>query len=119
MENIVRKAVEGGWNPRPEKKAGIKLDSIFPSEFDGEVAFLSSTFKESGKNNGRHFALYLTQIVCDPLFWQALGNSVNRTEWVMQERWVNYALNFHTKNLTEGWEKAVEYLQSIIVKEEK
>ncbi len=85
------------------------------------------------------FNMYET--VCDPFFWQALsqscgwkttgkhqftGNNLrcNRcgapTDWDDDcieneiDSWKINALRFHEINLTEGWNKAIEYLESII-----
>lgn len=90
MENIVRKAIEGGWN-------------------DG----FGGGYSEYG---------FWQVIVCDPLFWQALGKACvhkgeeinNHTDWSHKDAWKHYALRFHEINLTESWEKAIEYLETLI-----
>lgn len=119
MENIIKKAIEGGWNPRPEKVLPT-LMAIYPSDYDGEFAMFSTAFKEKGKANGRTFSLYLTQIVSDSSFWQALGKSCG---WYAKDtniyhdnpaQWLVESLRFHEINLTQSWEKAVEWLENLI-----
>lgn len=87
MNNIIQKAIEGGW--------------------DVEAPYQSYKIT-----------------VCDPLFWQALGKACGLS-WVCescveyekdncQEKWLENALRFHEINLTEGWDKAVAYLEDLI-----
>lgn len=101
MENIIKKAIEGGF------------EAYQPLE-----NYTAHCFK--------------CEYVCDPIFWQALGKACgwdkngSRTthesyetekygviEYYDVENWEYYALRFHEINLTEGWDKAVEYLQEI------
>jgi len=89
MEDIIKKAISGGvWE-----------DEYFTSDYN------------------------LSQIpqiiVCDPLFWHSLSKACG---WETQfdedkgfnHQWLNIAKHFHEINLTQGWNQAVEYLQSII-----
>lgn len=96
MESIIKKAIEGGWSHKAPKEV---------KEF------------------------YFKDIFLDPLFWQALGRACgwdsgcnicstfecnNPREHLTEKHiypHINYALRFHEINLTEGWDKAVEYLQ--------
>lgn len=80
MENIIKKAVEGGYH---------------------------HTLAIQGKQ--------YTYLVCDPIFWQALGKSCGwREEPALKQNWEFIALSFHEINLTEGWDKAVKYLEDLI-----
>lgn len=113
MENIIKKAIEGGWKPR---------------EF----------IKNHVLNVGNRTFLLDDSPLLDPLFWQALGKSlgwengtfdipVTGRNWiyyvnnnhafnlkVRKEAWNYYGCRFHEINLTEGWEKAVEWLNNLI-----
>lgn len=60
-------------------------------------------------------------VVCDPLFWQSLGKACGWDEHFSSgvhlidiEAWLYQAERFHEINLTEGWEKAINYLTEII-----
>lgn len=74
------------------------------------------------------------EIVLDPLFWQALGKACGWEGkrcsachqiaphprhascdggWLLEEAWLHNALLFHAKNLTESFQKAVEYLKEV------
>lgn len=103
MENIIKKAIEGGYN-RAES---------FKDEF-------GKLYKP------KDIAIF----TLDPLFWQALGKACRWTEVykncgrkgikrciceydVNMQEWKYYALRFHEINLTEGWDKAVEYLSDL------
>lgn len=72
---------------------------------------------------------YYANVVLDPKFFQALGKACGwgnmevsfgnwdepikmSTESVIG--WKHIALKFHEINLTEGWDKAVEYLSTLI-----
>lgn len=114
METIIKKAIEGGYETK-SIIVGAKSNDGF---IDEEVKF--PQLKE--------------QIVCDPLFWQALGKScgwgvkigestgdvhVNHehnngecTDMCVVPSVIN-ALNFHRINLTQGWSEAVEYLKEL------
>ena len=115
MENIIKKSIEGGY--------------------------------ELGWKQGLTLDIACRVIVCDPLFWQALGKACGWESksifyhcvicsgedlcWVTKgfcrkcgneqteieketTRHIEFALKFHEINLTQGWDKAVEYLQGLI-----
>ena len=87
MENIIKKAIEGGWS------------TSYVSLYSGK---------------------YYEKYVLDPLFWQSLGKACG---WhhvgtiPENEPFVYIALNFHEKNLTIGWDSAVEWLEELVGKE--
>lgn len=93
MENIIKKAIDGGYaNDRPEYARQHLITG-----FEGDFRFM----------------------VIDPLFWQSLGKAcgwgIDRESYMQFiPQWRDYALRFHEINLTEGWDKAVEYLNSLI-----
>lgn len=133
MKDILKKAYEGGWTPKGMKEREVR-------DIDGELV-------------GMHYQKDVSEfeIVCDPLFWQALGKACGWKRWfemtsngcnteepeiILGDRgneygysfdgddkedfslaqkatpeWKYRALRFHEINLTEGWEKAVEYLE--------
>jgi hypothetical protein len=103
METIIKKAIEGGWKPR----------------YRETPSFLS---KIEGIEQEDREELLLSSAVLDPLFWQALckacgwGNETiddYDTGLVRGRDWQHHALRFHEINLTESWDKAVEYLRGI------
>lgn len=76
------------------------------------------------------FTSYSAQrlITLDPLFWKALGKACEWQNirctplsddiytdlgWIEMKATKFYALRFYEINLTEGWEKAISYLQEV------
>jgi len=130
MENVIKKAIEGGFKPKYTKQG------LIWSKTEQGVSYLCphGTFE--------HYVL-------DPLFWQALGKACwieictnpdhsfidamgsvqssdigrlgcplcghNEDHVIPSSKllWKKHALSFHEINLTEGWSKACEYLESI------
>lgn len=100
METIIKKAIEGGY------------DKYF-KRYDEEADY---TLQGAGE-------ILVKRAVLDPLFWQALGKvcgweghspaDVTSGECEYMGDWIGNGITFHEINLTEGWEKAVEYLQQI------
>lgn len=124
MENIIKKAIGGGYcnNNLDILGVGSEMQTLRQIPYE---------------------------IICDPLFWQALGKACrwegkvcpkcfthlatdkghekHTYEWhcnycgLCEEEWpiefqnpqIAYALRFHEINLTEGWQKAIAYLQNI------
>lgn len=105
MENIIKKAIEGGWKPKHLGRA---------------MALLSG------------HAIIDINFATDPSFWQSLGKACGWSEkssiahgnydeienisYEEKLTYVIYALCFHEKNLTEGWDAAVKWLSEIICK---
>lgn len=110
MENIIKKAIEGGYN------------NLTVTQFN--------LLKEN--------KLRVELFVLDPLFWQALGKACG-WEWYcmccggvrkfeefychnsemntsLRIGWCYNALEFHRVNLTQGFDKAVEWLNNLIEK---
>ncbi len=114
MENIIKKAMQvGGWSP---------------NEWDERV------YNDSGE---------VRTCLLDSLFWQALGKAcgwevrkvelklseqmikaVGRDPYFRSQQKVSYdrktpnswkinAMKFHEINLTQGWDKAVEWLEDL------
>lgn len=128
MEKIIKKALEGGWGTYP-------IDFRFAKQnFVEEIVLVCPDEDELSERE----KLTFSEIICDPLFWQALGNAcgwagvhVMPVSWISSNRktrgekkilktqfqekieWQYHALRFHEINLTESFEKAVEYLSSI------
>jgi hypothetical protein len=88
MENIIKKAIDGGFR-------------------EGNNAYFS-----------------VEEIVLMRTFWQSLGKAcgwgnakdiyTGEIKIVNTSVWKNNALKFHEINLTQGWDKAVEYLEDLI-----
>lgn len=102
MEIIIKKAIEGGWK-----------NENFPNL---DPQYMGDMYRI---------------IVCDPLFWQSLGKTCEWTEIYKNcgrkgidkccceydartEEWKYYAIRFHEINLTQGFERAVEYLEELV-----
>ena len=99
MENIIKKAIEGGY--------------VYPN-----VSKTTDKFMKTDSMN--------------PLFWQSLDKACGwegrqsdmvdafaytmsaRTGKIPKTVWQRNALKFHEINLTEGWDKAVEWLNGLI-----
>lgn len=116
METIIKRAIEGGL------KEGI--------EGYWWTFQHSNSYWAIWKNgNGDLTNIDLKHYVLDPLFWQSLGKACG---WGVTDDcwgctydegatentpyWKYYALQFHEKNLTEGWDAAVKWLNEIICK---
>lgn len=122
MENIIKKAIEGRYLQGAKL---IDFDARWSNKFIYERDGYTTT-KE------------ISETVLDPLFWQALGKACgweNTKRCVCggnviyskiigmkcslcenarpQEDYIFYAVHFHEINLTEGWDKAVSYLQEV------
>ncbi len=86
MEEIIKIAIEGGWK-----------DKDFPNL---DPQYMGDLYRI---------------IVCDPLFWQALGKASGWDKMIpmmaKDQWWLLDALRFHEINLTEGWDKAVAYVK--------
>lgn len=88
MENIIKKAIEGGYaNDKPEYAREHLITG-----FEGDFRFM----------------------VIDPLFWQALSKAVNWKSWEMEE----IRNNFFEENFRQegdepmGWNSALKYLEN-------
>lgn len=103
MDLIIKKAIEGGY-------IGDKHLEMSPLEVRN---FIDSFIANKEK------------VLLDPLFWQALGKACgwenSERYWSVEQEvkitlldsWENTAMTFHHKNLTEGWNQAVAYLQEV------
>lgn len=108
MEQIIKKAIEGGWRKH-----------FYFSHFNGDEVAFGDTTRDS--ENNPCFYTSTHAILLDPLFWQSLGKAVGwkhttplTGENMVPPTWQYHALRFHEINLTEGWEQAVKYLQSLL-----
>lgn len=102
MEQIIKKAIEGGWKPshvggwakcKNVKEVKESFHFFYPDE-------------ESIRQHRHFFYEYFS----DPLFWQALTKGCS----LPSEYAIPYGLEFHRTNLTEGWDAAVKYLSDLI-----
>lgn len=107
MENIIRRAIEGGY-----KK--IKNPFEVSGQYSDWVKFHNGSLMVQNK---------IYEYLFDPLFWQALGKACGWAEKrpvktaYSKPEWMWHALKFHEINLTESFDKAVEYLISLINEE--
>lgn len=110
MEQIIKRAIEGGWNPSN---------------------ILGYVYKKGKKFNDESvfsFPSIQGRAILHPLFWQALGKACGwhfcrvhtqgefhyMCEEGIHDDWYKNALRFHEINLTEGWDKAVEFLSNLV-----
>lgn len=98
FEEIIKKAIEGGYDD------DFGVSTLRFKEY--EPYQIINSFK---------------QYILDPLFWQSLGKACgwnkhdhSRNLYEARVHWQYVALKFFDTNLTEGWDKAVEYLSGII-----
>lgn len=110
MEQAIKKAIEGGYRS------------------DFEESFLLTSNEFVSKLSERK------EILLDPIFWQSLGKACGWAETLSHgsiqggdeeacshpecQEWFNKAIRFHEINLTDGFDKAVEYLYSLLNKED-
>lgn len=119
MEEIIKKAIEGGW------KEGFHWKPVNSTKDHNNEVFIS-------KDARIQLEINKYQIFCDPLFFQALGKACRWSEYSVCRKhgeiqcfrsncfegygkeWVYHAIQFHEMTLTESFEEAVEYLQNLI-----
>lgn len=92
MENIIKRAIEGGY--------------------------------EQPKENCSYCEYGLREYCIDPLFWRALGKACGWEEDTQYDltageqfcygEWYSKAMDFHEKNLLDGFDSAIKWLESII-----
>jgi len=130
MKSIIKKAIEGGWMQKYLK------ENTFDYCGYGKNIYLECIDLDTGLEKDR---ICVQEIICDPLFWQSLGkacgweNEIEEVVWLDKgayrdssivdgfyndlwklETWKFHAMQFHRINLTEGWDKAVAYLEDLI-----
>ena len=128
MENIIKKAIDGGYAIQqsyyvhPVSFTALKHTNEYHTVF--ELDYTTVIEDENGEEKTVPVtASYQTsKIILDPLFWQALGKACNWREDELRYddsirdygAWLYRAETFYNINLTEGFEKAVEYLETLI-----
>lgn len=135
MEQIIQKAIEGGYKDLLSFKSENAFWIVCNTK---EKTFIEDEHCETKKVNVT-FTERKEAIVLDPLFWQALGKACGWTGYECldcgtkhfgqygysdccqtwssaksRDRWQYEALLFHEINLTEGWDAAVKYLSELI-----
>jgi hypothetical protein len=110
MEEIIKRAIEGGY----DNEMGLfNLPDYSPYDKRLIYAVLTNDpdyFKALGKACGWE------KMVGEDikLYKQDFADILEHR--ILSSGWIVYSLRFHEINLTKGWEKAVEYLKSIVVK---
>ena len=126
MEQIIKKAIEGGWNPeiyRTHRFYNVKNKAwhqTTAASIDESAIFLDPLFWQAlGKAYGwtRNFAMasYGTLGRGDDMNYEFDGDK--KEDFSIEHpipEWQYRSLRFHEINLTEGWEEAVEYLSNLI-----
>lgn len=108
MKQIIQKAIEGGW--------GGKFT------YEPEITMLDAKcvgFSKPGTFDG--VSMSLCDLVMQKEFWQALGKACGWNDESLwragidgSAEWYLRAMTFHEINLTEGWDKAVKYLEELV-----
>lgn len=112
MENIIKKAIEGGYRAKEKtihNQIGYEkvliCDPLFWQTLGKSCGWVHKFYCDEGSGNS----------------WYCRECSRPRTASTRKEHcekiYLYYALRFHEINLTEGWSKAVEYLAPLTVKE--
>lgn len=111
MDKIVSKATEGGYElPHYFNWKDIEFNHRgIVSQILLEKSFWKALGKSCGWNCGR---VYHGKSCDEMRSCSGCGKGYG-TKSLGTEKWKTVALTFHEINLTEGWEKAVEYLQQI------
>lgn len=126
MENIIKKAQEGDY-----------LLFLPYEKIEYINMWLICTLKPHYRVNSKKIQeIPIASIFIDPLFWQALGKACGwgdvhyeycpaidygeygepcECDCSANIEWKENALCFHEINLTESFDKAIEYLESIII----
>lgn len=104
MEKIIKRAIEGGYTglANPEYYAMTVVEPSFWQALGKACGWQTHGSHETRGNNLRCFR-------CGAR-WDEKGDCPKNEV----RGWKIIALRFHEINLTEGWEKAVEYLISLI-----
>lgn len=119
IEEIIKKAVEGGW---------INLGNSSITKIDCENAQLTGKFHiHIFDMESDIFSYNLFEMFCDKCFWQALfpdntkkGDvyvpDFKNLEFERGKRWIFESLLFDKLNLTESFSAAIDYLFNLITK---
>lgn len=118
MENIIKKAIEGGYDKKYIPVIGID----FPRHHTTVTTILMDRdfWQALGKacgwgcncDNGHVFVGYGGEDNTDPI-WDGCQNCVSGGVYTHQNDWKENALRFHEINLTQSWDEAVKWLESI------
>lgn len=124
-QQIIRKAVEGGYMPTP---AILYCGANEGNETENGPA-TNQGWSVWNMLNESSFCQPHSETVLDPLFWQSLGKACGWNiyhsiacytytggtcgDCYREKRWLHEAKEFHEINLTEGWDKAIEYLLQV------
>ena len=146
METIIKKSIEGGYRAIIHCDKEVEFGGANAGRFEKNgLETMHGDSIWTFKHNGSSFSQQHSITVLDPLFWQALGKACGWGEEMYaneEEKKVlkdmttpfnadsvfiqpsksiisgplYYALKFHEINLTQGWDKAVEWLSDLIKK---
>lgn len=137
MENIIKKAIEGGWIKSPYS---FQFKEILGDNSRGYTVVIRFIMDKGMPSDSFY---HLEWILMQASFWQALSKSCNWAEricfacgcymvttisdqeglWTCSSSrcrkidgrlgWHHHAMAFHSINLTDSWENAVKYLEEI------
>jgi len=110
----IRKAIEGGWRNKEKWKIYDRFEIDSPEENSDQYIFRSWNGEEIYQVR---FTIF--DALFDPLFWKGLGNNQAwgfgmEGESNDEDIWQEYAMQFYGINLTQGFDKAIGWLNNII-----
>jgi hypothetical protein len=124
MEKIIMKAIEGGWRKDGFVSGGelygveqfAVLDPLFWQSLSKSCKWKKYVWLSYGDYR---FGSHDNEVFTDDENFAppTKGTDTPYASRMVMEEFV--ALRFHSANLTEGWDKAVAWLESLAVSEEK
>lgn len=139
MESIIKKAMEGGYKYSCAPTQFQPIGDGMTCNFTGVNSQWACWNRD---DNDSTICVPHSETILDPLFWQSLGKACGWEQFGKHSMkgnnlrcsecgekphtgtgrcsknwtgdWQSYALRFHEINLTEGWDKAVDYLLGLI-----
>lgn len=127
MEDIIKKAIEGGWKlfghalyPERSWRLINSSDGVgIEGRFGKDQWRIEVTIPPHGKLEESYCLFDLEKMFCDPLFWQALQKVKGWQSWQMEDiRTCFFGEVFRQDgNEPMGWDSAVKYLDDILSKQ--
>lgn len=95
MQEIIKKAIEGGYKPH-DVQPWLNQETVLDLSF----------WQSLGKACGWHFCRFHS--------FMGKDSEAETCHDCTHDEWFKRALQFHEINLTEGWDKAVQWLNDLI-----
>jgi len=110
MEQIIKKALEGGY---PRGRIGSQYRFVMDSDL-WKALGKACGWTEICDNPDHGFINAMGFHDIGRLGCPGCGHNDDHVIESSRYNWRKYALRFHEINLTQGWDKAVEYLEDLI-----